>query len=404
MSSSNYQAPAELNRFRSIALGAGILAVVVLAVMVASPENREQALRSWLLGFIFWGGIAIGSLGILMLQYVTGGAWGVVIRRIVEAGSRTLPLVAVLFIPILVYVGSLYEWSHMFGTDRIVTERGWYLTHSGFVVRSIIYFAIFIAMQILLNRWSLAQDGTDNYEDSAKFLGTATAFSGPGIVVFALVVSFAAIDWTMTLDPHWFSTIWGFLYIAGWSLSCFCFCVVILALLADKEPMNRVIGKRHFHDIGKLMLALVMVWTYFNLSQFLIIWSGNIPEETPWYLKRMKDGWGVIGLVLILFHFAFPFIILLSRDIKRNAKYLAVMAIFILAMRAVDMFYHIAPSPTIAGGHGAGGLHVSWMDFAAVIGIGGIWLAYFFTQLMKRPMVPVMDPFLENAIAHGKGH
>jgi hypothetical protein len=405
MSSSNYQAPAELNRLRSVALGAGILAVVVLAVMIVSPDSREQALRSWLLGFTFWGGIGIGCLGVLMLQYVTGGAWAVVIRRTVEAGSRTLPLVAILFIPILAYVGSLYEWEHLSHTgDKIVTGRGWYMTWGGFAARTVAYFVIFIAMQVLLNKWGAAQDKTDNYEDSAKFLGTATAFSGPGIVVYALVVSFAAIDWTMSLDPHWFSTIWGFLYIAGWALSCFCFAVVILAYLSDKEPMNRVIGKRHFHDIGKLMLALVMVWTYFNLSQFLIIWSGNIPEETPWYLKRMKDGWGAVGLVLILFHFAFPFIILLSRDIKRNAKYLAVMAIFILAMRSVDMFYHIAPSPTVSGGHGAGGFHVSWMDFAAVIGIGGVWLAYFFTQLMKRPLVPVMDPFLENAIEHGKGH
>lgn len=404
MSNSNYQAPAELKKFRSISLGAAILAIVVLAVMAVSPESREQALRSWLLGFTYWGGIAIGCLGVLMLQYVTGGAWAIVIRRTVEAGSRTMPIVALLFLPILIYVGSLYEWSHMYGTDRIVTERGWYLTHFGFAIRAIAYFLIFIVMQVLLSKWGAAQDETKNYEDSAKLLGTATAFSGPGIVIYALVVSFAAIDWTMTLDPHWFSTIWGFLYIVGWALSCFCFAVVILAYLSDKEPMNRVIGKRHFHDIGKLMLALVMVWTYFNLSQFLIIWSGNIPEETPWYLKRMKDGWGAIGLVLILFHFAFPFIILLSRDIKRNAKYLAIMAVFILIMRSVDMFYHIAPSPTVAGGHGAAGFHVSWMDFAAVIGIGGIWLAAFFTQLMKRPLVPVMDPFLQNSIEHGKGH
>ncbi|MBK8147589.1 MAG: hypothetical protein IPK58_05095 [Acidobacteria bacterium] len=178
MSDSNYQAPAELNRYRSIALGAGILAVVVLAVMITSPDSREQALRSWLLGFTFWGGIAIGSLGVLMLQYVTGGAWAVVIRRTVEAGSRTLPLVAILFIPILAYVGSLYEWSHMHGTDRIVTSRGWYLTWGGFAGRTVAYFAIFIVMQWLLNKWSLAQDKTENYEDSAKLLGTSTAFSG----------------------------------------------------------------------------------------------------------------------------------------------------------------------------------------------------------------------------------
>jgi hypothetical protein len=145
-----------------------------------------------------------------------------------------------------------------------------------------------------------------------------------------------------------------------------------------------------------------MVWAYFNLSQFLIIWSGNIPEETPWYLNRMKDGWGVVGLLLILFHFAFPFVILLSRDVKRQSKWLAIMAVFILVMRLVDLFYHIAPSPTIAG-HG-GGFHISWMDFAAPIGIGGIWLWYFFGQLMKRPLVPVNDPFLSNAIEHGRGH
>lgn len=402
MSGSNYQAPADLSRFRNISLGAGILAVVLLVVMAVSPENREQALRSWLLGFNFWGGIAIGCLGVTMLQYVTGGAWAIVIRRTVEAGSRTLPIVTILVIPILIFLGSLYEWHHLYGTDKIVTERGWFQTGAGFITRTIIYFAIFNFMQVVLNRWSAAQDQTTNYEDSAKFLGSATAFSGPGIVIFALTVSFAAIDWTMSLDPHWFSTIWGFLYIAGWALSCFCFAVVILAYLSDKEPMKSVLGRRHFHDIGKLMLALVMVWTYFNLSQFLIIWSGNIPEETPWYLDRMKNGWGVVGFLLILFHFAFPFIILLSRDVKRNARWLAIMAVFILVMRAIDMLYHIGPSPLIDGSKL--GFQISWMDFAAMIGIGGFWLWAFFTQLMKRPLVPVMDPFLENAIEHGKGH
>lgn len=397
----SYQAPAELNRWRSIALGAGIFAIIVLAVMIVSPENREQALRSWLLGFIFWGGIAIGSLGVLILQYITGGAWAVVIRRTVEAGSRTLPLVFVLFIPILLGIGSLYEWSHLHD-DPIIKHRGWYLTTGGFIARTIIYFAVFGVMMYLLNKWSGEQDKAGNYEESAKFLGTATAFSGPAMVVFCLAVSFAAIDWTMTLDPHWFSTIWGFLYIAGWGLSCFCFSVVILAYLADRPPMNQVLGKRHFHDIGKLMLALVMVWAYFNLSQFLIIWSGNIPEETPWYLTRMKNGWGMVGLILIIFHFAFPFVLLLSRDLKRNKKWLAMIAVFVLVMRLIDMFYHIGPSPTTTGGHG--GFHLSWMDIAAPVGIGGIWLWYFFGQLMKRPLVPIKDPFLENAIEHGRGH
>jgi phosphoglycerol transferase MdoB-like AlkP superfamily enzyme len=198
--------------------------------------------------------------------------------------------------------------------------------------------------------------------------------------------------------------LWGFLYTAGWGLSCFCFAVAILALLADKEPMNRIVGKRHFQDIGKLMLALVMVWAYFNFSQFLIIWSGNLPEETTYYLTRMKGTWGIIGVLLIVFHFAFPFLVLLSRDTKRNAKWLAMLAIFILLLRLLDMFYMIGPSPMI-GNHGEEmEFHISWMDFVAPIAVGGIWLWYFFGELAKRPLVPINEPFLPDAIKHGIEH
>jgi hypothetical protein len=279
------------------------------------------------------------------------------------------------------------------------------MTWGGFFARTVIYFAIWWVMQYLLNKWSAAQDESADYEESARWLGTATAFSGPSMIIFVLVVSFAAIDWTMTLSPHWFSTIWGFLYVAGWALSCFSFAVVILAYLSDKAPMNRILGKRHFHDIGKLMLALVMVWAYFNFSQFLIIWSGNIPEETVWFLDRMKDGWGWIGLILILFHFAFPYLVLLSRDIKRNAKYLAIMAIFILIMRIVDVFYHIAPSPSVIEGAHAPHFDAFWILYLlGPLAVGGIWLWIFFGELASRPLVPIKDPFLENAIEHGKGH
>jgi hypothetical protein len=225
------------------------------------------------------------------------------------------------------------------------------------------------------------------------------------MVIYALVVTFAAVDWVMTLDPRWFSTIWGLLFVAGWALSCFCFVVALLAYLSDKSPMNGVLGKRHFHDLGKLMLALVMVWAYFNFSQFLIIWSGNLPEETGWFLTRMKGGWGYIGILLIAFHFAFPFLVLLQQDFKRKARWLATLAIFILAMRLVDMFYLIGPSYRVAaGGAEQGAFIVSWMDFVAPIAIGGIWLWWFFGELLKRPLVPAKDPFFESAIEHGRGH
>ena len=399
----NYQAPPEINRLRTLALGIGGIGLIVWAIGLWFQP--EQALRSWLLGFIFWGGIGIGSIGVLILQYLTGGAWGVVIRRIVEAGSRTLPMILLLFIPLAAGVTRLYEWTHLPPTDYVMKHRGWFMTPESWILRSAIYFALFGVIVYLLNKWGGQQDKTDNYEDAERFLGKATAFCGPTMVIYALIVTFAVVDWVMMLDPHFFSTMWGLLFVAGWALSCFCFSVTLLAFLSDKAPMNRVLGFRHFHDLGKLMLALVMVWAYFNFSQFLIIWSGNIPEETGWYITRMKGGWGFMGVALVLFHFAFPFLLLLRQDLKRKAKMLAGVAVFILFLRLVDMFYLIGPNPRIdTHGLEQGAFVVSWLDFVAPIAVGGIWLWYFFGQLMKRPLVPVMDPFLENAIEHGKGH
>ena len=362
----SYQAPSELTRLRPLALGIGGIALIVWAV--GAYFNTEQALRSWLLGFIFWGGIGIGSLGVLMLQYLTGGAWGVVVRRFVEAGSRTLPLIVLFFIPLAigVYTHNIYEWTHAAPTDHIIEARGIYLLPWTWIVRSVIYFAILGVMVYLLNSWSARQDRATNVEDSRLLLERSSRFSGPAMVIYALVVTFAVVDWVMTLDPHWFSTIWGLLFVAGWGLSCFCFVVALLAYLSDDVPMNSVLGKRHFHDLGKLMLALVMVWAYFNFSQFLIIWSGNLPEETTWYIARMHGGWGYLGLALILFHFAFPFLVLLQQDFKRKAKWLATLAVFILFMRLLDMFYLIGPSHRVAS-HGIeqGAFYVSWLDVVA---------------------------------------
>lgn len=398
----NFDAPADINRWRTLALGiGGILSIVLLVVAVIFPDQREDALRAWLLGFIFWGGIGIGGLGVLILQYLTGGAWGIVIRRIAEAAARTLPIIFVLFLPVMFGMTYIYEWTHL-PNDKIVQWKQPYLSVEWFIIRAVLYFVLWGIMAALLNRWSAAQDRANDYDTAFKMQEDASKFSGPTMVFFVVVVSFAAIDWVMTLDPHWFSTIWGLLFAVGWALSFFCFAVAILAVLSDKAPMNRILGKRHFHDIGKLMLALVMVWAYFNFSQFLIIWSGNLPEETRWYLARMDGTWGAIGIVLIVLHFAFPFLVLLNRDVKRNAKSLALLACFILVLRLVDMFYLIGPSPRTSG-HGAG-FHISIWDFVAPVAVGGVWLWYFFGELLKRPLVPVNDPYLENAIEHGKGH
>jgi hypothetical protein len=397
-----FQAPEDIKRWRTLALGIG--GIATLAWAVGTYLNVEQGLRSWLLGFIFWGGIGIGSLGLLMLQYLTGGAWGVVGRRFFEAGTRTVPLLVVLYLPLAIGVRSLYGFTQMAAGDDLVKHRGWYMDWRWWIVRSLVYFLIWGVMIYLLNKWSALQDKSSDFATANGLLSRASRFSGPTMVIYVLVLTLAVVDWVMILDPRWFSTIWGLLFVAGWALSCLCFMVAILAALSDKPPMNRVLGKRHFHDLGKLMLALVMVWAYFNFSQFLIIWSGNLPEETTWYIRRMHGGWGVIGVGLVLFHFAFPFLVLLQQDFKRKAKWLALVAIFILLMRIVDMFYLIGPSDRIAGGVDPATFHVSWLDFVAPIGIGGIWIWYFFGQLMKRPLVPINDPYLDNAIHHGRGH
>ncbi|HVF46479.1 MAG TPA: hypothetical protein VNA17_02825 [Pyrinomonadaceae bacterium] len=399
-----YQAPAEIIRLRTLALGVGGIALMIWAVGVYF--NIEQGLRSWLLGFIFWAGIAVGCLGLLMLQYLTGGAWGVVIRRTLEAGSRTLPLVFLMFSPLAigVYTHNISEWTHMPPTDHAIEARGMYLLPWTWIARSVVYFAIWALIALLLNKWSADQDKTTSVEGSRLVLERASRFSGPVMVIFVLVITFAVVDWMMTLDPHWFSTMWGLLFVIGWALSALCFVVALMAYLSDKAPMDRILGKRHFHDLGKLMLAFVMVWAYFNFSQFLIIWSGNIPEETGFYILRMQGGWGYMGVALIAFHFAFPFLILLQQDFKRRARWIATLAIFLLVMRVIDMFYIIGPSHRVTTGAAQAAFYVSWMDFVAPIAIGGIWLWWFFGELLKRPMVPVNDPYLEGAIGHGRGH
>ena len=399
----SYRAPGELAGLRSLALGIGGIGTLVWAVgLYLSPE---QALRSWLLGFIFWAGIGFGSIGLIILQYLTGGAWGVVIRRTLEAASRTLPVIFILFLPIAIGLTRLYEWTHLPADDPTNLQRGFYQTPTGWWLRSAVYFAIFGVIVYLLNKWSANQDASKDYEESAGWLGRATAFSGPTMIVYALIVTFASVDWVMTLEPEFFSTIWGLLFVVGWALSCLCFSVIVLAFLSDKVPMDHVLGRRHFHDLGKLMLALIMIWAYFNFSQYLIIFSGNIPEETVWFLRRTSGGWGWIAWALVLLHFALPFLILLMQDLKRKPRRLAAVAAFILLMRIVDMYFLIGPSPRIgehAGSHVA--FSMSWMDIVAPIAVGGIWVWYFLNELMKRPLVPVMDPFLENAIEHGHGH
>jgi hypothetical protein len=374
----------DLKRWRSRALAAGIAGAVLCAIgFFISPF---QFYRSYLWSYLFIVGLSVGSLAWLMLQYLTGGAWGVVIRRPCEAAARTLPLVALMFLPIVIGIPNLYPWSHakVVAADEILRHKQVYLNVPFFLTRAAIYFAGWILLSWLFNLWS---------EKSHRKMA---ALAGPGLIFWGFSVTFMAVDWVLSLDPHWFSTIFGMLFMVGQALSSMAFLIVVMVLLARRPPMSEVLTPRHLHDLGKFLLALVMVWAYFSFSQFLIIWAGNLPEEIPWYLVRLRGGWQYVALALVLGHFALPFALLLSRDLKRNFKLLASIAIFVLFMRMVDLYWLVAPDFRQAS------FGLSWMDFSAPIGMGGIWLAYFLIQLGKRPLMPINDPHLADALDHGR--
>ncbi len=383
-----------LKRGQTRAAIVGALGLVALGVgAVVSPD---QFFRSYLPAFVFVFGLALGSLALLMLQHMTGGAWGMMIRRLLEAGARTLPLVALLFVPIALGLRHLYIWAvpEIVAADRILQQKVLYLNTGFFIARAAFYFALWIGMAALLSRWSAAQDAQPGAAaDDRRF----RILSGPGLVAYGLTVTFASVDWIMSLDPHWFSTIFGMLLMAGQALAALAFAVAVLAASAGDEPFRGRVNPTHFHDLGKLLFALVMLWAYLSFSQFLIIWAGNLPEEIPWFIERLRGGWQYVAIVLVAGHFFLPFLLLLSRDLKRNRPALLTMAVVILAMRFVDTYWLIAP----AFPHEGFALH--WMDLAAIAGVGGLWLAVFFRLLQSRERLPMHDPYFEDAVAHG-GH
>src|SRR6266536_3074746 len=404
----SYTAPPEIARFQRIALIVGVIFLVLLMSAYAyrvlmDPEalvDRGQFFRSYLVGYLFWIGITLGCLGLLQLQNLTGGAWGLVIRRVLEATTQTLPLMALLFIPIILGAHHIYPWTNreeMSKTPALAEKARFYLNVPFFTGRAVLYFGIWFLTAFLLNKWSTEQD----VNNDRRLTRRTRMIAGPGLALMVLTITFASVDWAMSLNPEWFSTIYGLLFVAAWALSALAFVIAVMALLVNREPVSRVMRPNHFQDLGKLMLALVMLWAYFAFSQFLIVWSGNLPEEIQWYLPRIRGGWGVIALSVVFFHFAFPFLLLLSASLKRNARKLLMLAGLILVMRIIDLFWMIAPefSPDR--------FHVSWMDFVAPIGIGGIWLGVFALQLSKRPLMPVNDPdfgaLLEQSHAHA-GH
>ena len=363
--------------------------VLLLGLLVTLFLNPTQFFRAYLVGWTFWTGIAVGSLALLMLQHLTGGGWGLVIRRVLEAATRTLPFMAVLFIPIVLGSHWLYEWTHHEELAQLpaVQFKTPYLNLPFFIVRAIVYFGVWIVLAFFLNRWSLLQDRTAE----ARYTKNMRVLSGPGMVALIFSVTFASIDWYMSLEPEWFSTIYGFIFVASWTVSALAFVIAAMAVLSDKEPLRRIVAPLHFHDLGKLLLALVMLWAYFAFSQYLIIWSGNLPEEIGYYLERIRGVWGALIILIALLHFGAPFLFLLSRELKRNPNRLMMVAVLVLVMRMIDLLWMLVPA---FKGH-----NWVWLDVIAVIGFGGLWLGLFTWQLGKRALIPINDPQFESVMA-----
>jgi hypothetical protein len=304
---------------------------------------------------------------------------------------------AFLFIPLAWFgVPRLYPWAMRLDAIQNPTIREHlehhdfvrsYLNWHGFVMRGIVYFAIWGLIVFLLSKWSAEQNQPPIRDNSARF----KAVSGPGLIIFAFTISFAAIDWVMSLDPSWISTIYGLLFVAGELLAGLAFAVVIERILYKYKPMSVLLRPDFVHDHGKFMLTFIMVWAYFSFSQWLIIWAGNLPEEITWYIRRLGGGWGYVGLFVVIFHFAVPFAILLSRPFKRDVTKLVWLACWMLFMRYVDLFWHIEPSFSAT-------FIVTWADLVIPFAMGGLWLAYFCHNLSSLPLLPQYDVYAKQVL------
>ena len=385
----NDSAIPELSGLRRAALVLGGMGV--LALLVGAFLSPAQFFHSYLFAYMYWVGFGIGCLGIVMVYHLTGGGWGVAVRRLLEAGAGTLPLMAVLFVPLLFGLHQIYEWTHTetMMADEVLRAKLPYLNIPFFIARAVFYFAAWIALVFFLTRWSREQDRTGDPRLAVKM----RKLSGGGIVLLAFTVTFAVFDWVMSLDPHWFSTVFGMLFLGGQALGAMAFVIAVAYLLSRRPEFARVLAPTILNDLGNLLLAFVMIWAYLSFSQLLIIWAGNLPEEIPWYLHRIAGGWNLIAMALAIFYFAVPFLVLLGRRNKRQHHRLATIAVAIIIARLLDLFFLIMPE------FYRDRLSVHWLDVAAIAGVGGLWVTMFLWRLGSQPLLPPNDPELAPALA-----
>ncbi|MBI5474226.1 MAG: hypothetical protein HY961_17970 [Ignavibacteriae bacterium] len=377
-------------RQRSLIVGIGGTILLVIGAFV----SQADFFQSYLFGYVFWMALTLGCLGILILHHLVSGSWGHVVQRYVESGARTLPLMALLFLPIVLGMTQLYPWTHPENISatyaHAVEKKLGYLNTSFFIIRQILYFGIWIFGTLWLTRKSRLQDQTGD----ATITRRMRIFSGPAMVLFILTMTLVSVDWMMSLEPEWYSTMYAVGRIVGAALTTIAFCILMVRWLGDKQPLASVLTTRHIHHLGNLLMAFTILWAYIAFSEFLIIWSGNLPEDNMWHLRRMGTEWSVFAVVLIVGHFALPFGLLLSRQLKRHIVPLARIAMGILVMRFIDTYWLIFPA---FNNHE---LKLHWLSLVAPVAIGGFWIWLFLGQLKSQPLLPLNDPRFHNGMAN----
>ena len=399
--------PPKLSRLRTMGVGVAALAIVISLILMFIPSAEgakttlsDRVFQAYLYSFILWCAVPLGSLAFLMIHHMTGGAWSFVTQRIMEAATRTLPLVALLFVPILLGpilgLNRLYdEWVYA-EAGSVVANKSAYLNVWFWAFRSVLYFSIWIGMAYIFNLWSKRLDETGDGLIVLKFRRAAPV----GLIVYCLTTTFAATDWVMSVEPEWFSTIYGPLFWMTQGLTTLAFCIIILSHLSEQKPLAEYIEIDHYHHLGNLMMGFTVLWAYMSFSQYLITWSGNLPEEIAWYHARMEPSYIVLGLGLMSCHFFIPVVYLLFRRNKRNVIPLRRMCYWILFWRLVDVFWVVNPgfSPEIPGIDPKDVL----IHIVVFVGMGGLWLSIFLGKLKERPLLSLNDPRLYDAIAHRK--
>lgn len=378
MSTTSESSRARLDGLMKVSFAVGLVGAIGVGLGAAQGDDgRTQFMQSYLFAYLFWLGLSLGSMALAILHYLTGGRWGVRLKRVLEAGMMTMPLMAVLFIPIWMNLETLYPWARPGALDasEALHKKAFWLNVPGWTTRIFVYFGVWIFFSWLLAARGKKRDvtGDPKADRAVRF------FAGPMIIAYAITITFAVVDWAMSLEPAWFSTMYGVIYMAGQGIATLAFAILICAWLRKDDQLGRLFGQAHFHDLGTLMFAFSMFWTYVSFSQYLIIWSGNIGEETPWYLHRTGHGWQNVAIALVVLGWFLPFLLLMQKRLKQQAHLLVGIAVVVLVARFVDIYWQIGPAFHHEGFEGP-----KWMDLAMPFAIGGFWVGTFAMLLKSR--------------------